>query len=69
MYACPGVITKDELGAVMHSLGLKATSSQLEDMINEIDLDHTGTVDLEGRFSLACYMPVPSQTLIRGRRR
>ncbi|TVY53042.1 Calmodulin [Lachnellula cervina] len=42
-----GVITKDELGAVMHSLGLKATSSQLEDMINEIDLDHTGTVDLE----------------------
>jgi len=42
-----GVITKEELGTVLDSLGLKATPSQLEDMINEIDLDHTGTVDLE----------------------
>ncbi|TVY22989.1 Calmodulin [Lachnellula hyalina] len=50
-----GVITKEELGAVMHSLGLQATPSQLEDMINEIDLDHTGTVDLEGKFSPPCY--------------
>ena len=32
----------------MGELGLKATPAQLEDMINEIDLDQTGTVDLEG---------------------
>jgi len=42
-----GVITKEELGAVMGELGLQATPSQLEDMINEIDLDGGGTVDLE----------------------
>jgi hypothetical protein len=32
----------------MGELGLQATPSQLEDMINEIDLDGGGTVDLEG---------------------
>jgi len=42
-----GVITKEELGAVLGQLGLKATIAEIEDMINEIDLDQTGTVDLE----------------------
>jgi Ca2+-binding EF-hand superfamily protein len=32
----------------MAELGLRATASEIEDMISEIDLDQTGTVDLEG---------------------
>jgi len=33
----------------MEELGLRATASEIEDMISEIDLDQTGTVDLEGK--------------------
>jgi calmodulin len=32
----------------MKSLGLNPTKAEIEDMINEVDIDHTGTVDLEG---------------------
>ncbi|TVY84838.1 Calmodulin [Lachnellula suecica] len=42
-----GVITKEELGKVMGELGIRATPGEIEDMINEIDLDQTGSVDLE----------------------
>jgi len=35
------------MSAVMNSLGLNPTMSEIEDMINEVDLDQTGTVDLE----------------------
>lgn len=34
--------------AVMKSLGLHPTMTEVEDMINEVDLDQTGTVDLDG---------------------
>jgi hypothetical protein len=37
------------MSAVMKSLGLNPTMSEIEDMINEVDLDQTGTVDLEGK--------------------
>ena len=47
-----GVITKEEMSAVMNSLGLNPTMSEIEDMINEVDLDQTGTVDLEGMLLL-----------------
>lgn len=36
------------MSKVMESLGLNPTMSEIEDMINEVDLDQTGTVDLEG---------------------
>ncbi|CAG8962366.1 hypothetical protein HYALB_00013505 [Hymenoscyphus albidus] len=42
-----GFITKQELGAVLKSLQINATDSEIEDMINEVDLDQTGTIDLE----------------------
>lgn len=29
----------------MRSLGLKPTDTELQDMINEVDLDHTGSID------------------------
>lgn len=48
----PGVITKQELGSVLKSLQINATDSEIEDMINEVDLDQTGTIDLEGLLSL-----------------
>jgi calmodulin len=42
------VITKNELSAVMKSLGLNATDAEIEDMINEVDHDQNGSVDLDG---------------------
>jgi calmodulin len=42
-----GVITRTELGAVMKALGLNPTDAELDDMINEVDLDRTGSVDLD----------------------
>jgi Ca2+-binding EF-hand superfamily protein len=47
-----GVITKEELGAIMNSLGMNATTAEIEDMINDIDLDQSGTLDLDGKYEL-----------------
>lgn len=43
-----GEISAAELGSVMRSLGLKPTDKELEDMVNEVDTDHTGTIDING---------------------
>ncbi|KAJ6466853.1 calmodulin [Mycena sanguinolenta] len=40
-----GMITTVELGTVMHSLGKNPTESELQDMINEVDVDRNGTID------------------------
>ncbi|KAH6664159.1 EF-hand protein [Halenospora varia] len=40
-----GEITAKELGTVMKSLGLNASDSELQDMINEADADNDGTID------------------------
>lgn len=32
----------------MRSLGQKPTESELEDMVHEIDIDNSGTIDFEG---------------------
>ncbi|EME38390.1 hypothetical protein DOTSEDRAFT_75810 [Dothistroma septosporum NZE10] len=40
-----GEITAEELGAVMRSLGQNPSESELKDMINEVDVDQTGSVD------------------------
>ena len=42
-----GTIDASELGTVMRSLGQNPTESELTDMINEIDIDHSGTIDFE----------------------
>jgi calmodulin len=52
-----GVITKHELGAVMKSLGLVTTEAEAEDMINEIDLDRSGSIDIDGKR----YLSVPQK--------
>ena len=41
-----GLIRCKELGSVMRSLGQNPTSSQLQDMLNELDADGNGTIDL-----------------------
>merc|ERR1711865_1166306 len=40
-----GTITTKELGTVMRSLGQNPTESELQDMINEVDADGSGTID------------------------
>ncbi|GME33186.1 Calmodulin [Neofusicoccum parvum] len=42
-----GDITAKELGEVMKSLGQNPTDEELQDMINELDVDHTGSIDFE----------------------
>ncbi|XP_045176843.2 calmodulin-like [Mercenaria mercenaria] len=40
-----GTITTKELGTVMRSLGMNPTGAELQDMINEVDADASGTID------------------------
>jgi len=35
----------------MRSLGLNASDAEVADMINEIDLDQNGTLDLDGTYT------------------
>lgn len=44
----PGEITGAELGEVMKSLGLAPSEMELEDLMNEIDSDRSGTISFEG---------------------
>ena len=41
-----GNITASELGTVMRSLGQDPTEAELSDMINDVDTDGNGTIDL-----------------------
>lgn len=45
---CTGVITTKELGAVLKNLGLQVTDTEIQDMLNEVDADGSGAVDLDG---------------------
>jgi calmodulin len=40
-----GEITTNELGTVMRSLAQNPSESELQDMINEVDADNSGTID------------------------
>ncbi|CAK8679678.1 unnamed protein product [Clavelina lepadiformis] len=40
-----GTITTGELGNVMRLLGQNTTEAELQDMINEVDADGSGTID------------------------
>ncbi|XP_067647520.1 calmodulin-like [Eurosta solidaginis] len=47
-----GMITVKELGTVMRSLGQNPTEGELQDMINEVDADGSGTIDFPEFLSL-----------------
>jgi calmodulin len=40
-----GMITTNELGTVMRSLGQSPTEAELQDIINEVDADENGVLD------------------------
>ncbi|BCS24045.1 translation elongation factor EF1B gamma [Aspergillus puulaauensis] len=42
-----GHITAEELGEIMGSLGQNPTETELKDMVDELDLDRTGTIDFD----------------------
>ncbi|OJJ59963.1 hypothetical protein ASPSYDRAFT_44365 [Aspergillus sydowii CBS 593.65] len=42
-----GDISAEELGEVMRSLGQNPTETELKDMVDELDLDRTGTIDFD----------------------
>ncbi|KAK8246599.1 hypothetical protein HDK90DRAFT_500722 [Phyllosticta capitalensis] len=42
-----GVITAEELGEVMRSLGQEPTEEELRDIVNELDVDTSGSIDFE----------------------
>ncbi|KAL2612444.1 hypothetical protein R1flu_024136 [Riccia fluitans] len=48
-----GSITANELGTVMRSLGQNPTDSELQDMIQEVDVDGDGTIDFAEFLTLA----------------
>lgn len=54
-----GEITAEELGGIMKSLGQNATQTELEDIVNEVDVDHSGTIDFNGTQSPTLYSPKP----------
>jgi calmodulin len=47
-----GSVDTKELGQVMRSLGQNPTDEELEDMINEVDADGSGTIDFNEFLSL-----------------
>lgn len=42
-----GSITTKELGTIMRSLGQNPTEAELQDMINEVDVDGSGSIDFD----------------------
>eukprot|EP00915_Cephaloidophora_sp_WS-2016_P002572 GHVH01003450.1.p1 GENE.GHVH01003450.1~~GHVH01003450.1.p1 ORF type:complete len:151 (+),score=41.48 GHVH01003450.1:52-504(+) len=47
-----GTISSKELGTVMRSLGQNPTEAELSDMINEVDVDGSGSIDFSEFLSL-----------------
>jgi Ca2+-binding EF-hand superfamily protein len=43
-----GTISIAELHEVMKSLGQNPTTTEIEDMVNEVDTDRNGSIDFEG---------------------
>lgn len=51
-----GEISAAELGDVMRSLGLKPTDGELQDMLHEVDSDHSGTIDINEFLALMSHV-------------
>lgn len=53
-----GVITSTELGDLMRSLGQQVTETEVNDLLNEVDIDGNGTIELN-EFIEMMRRPVP----------
>jgi len=53
-----GVITAKELGELMRSLGQNVTETEVQDLLNEVDIDGNGTIELD-EFIEMMRRPVP----------
>lgn len=60
----PGHITAEELGEIMGSLGQNPTETELKDMVDELDLDRTGTIDFDGLFFILFFYSSTPRNLI-----
>lgn len=57
---CPiGTISVEELGQVMRSLGLAPTAEDLHDIVAEIDVDNSGTIEFDGKGTWSRMQNVP----------
>lgn len=52
-----GSISTVELGDVMRSLGQNPTDAELQDMVNEVDTDQSGSIEFPGRRSFLFDIP------------
>ena len=49
-----GSIGVKELGTIIRCFGINSTEAELQDIISEVDLDGSGTLDFEEFLSLMC---------------
>lgn len=50
-----GSISTSELGEVMKSMGQNPTDAELQDMVNEVDTDQSGSIEFNGNYSPHIY--------------
>lgn len=55
VHSIAGTISAAELGDVMRSLGQQPTDAELQDMINEVDKDQSGSIEFEEFLNLMAY--------------
>lgn len=46
-----GSISTSELGEIMRSLGQNPTDAELQDMVNEVDTDQSGSIEFDGKLA------------------
>merc|ERR1712178_342687 len=58
-----GEIGTDDLGAVMRTLGMECTETELQLMIDDVDADGSGTIDFPEFLLMMCEKMAPASEL------